>query len=119
VSSRLAPTCFGRSGRHLFSATRFRSCLKTAAICMSLAHIFILSRSRSLPRFGGAFYFYRAAVARWPVARITLPARNAVGHERRRSPRGVGHLETARSLTAGSQINWSNGSIALTVASSP
>jgi hypothetical protein len=31
-------------------------CLKTAAICVSLAHIFILNRSRSLPRFGGALY---------------------------------------------------------------
>jgi len=25
-----------------------------------------------LPRFGGAFYSYWAAVARWPRARITL-----------------------------------------------
>jgi len=31
-----------------------------------------LSCLKTLPRFGGAFYSYRAAVARWPAARITL-----------------------------------------------
>jgi len=31
-----------------------------------------LSCLKTLPRFGGAFYSYRAAVARWSAARITL-----------------------------------------------
>jgi hypothetical protein len=40
-----------------FSAT---GRLETAAICMSLGHIFILTRSRIVlvPRYGGALYFY-------------------------------------------------------------
>jgi hypothetical protein len=40
-----------------------------------------LSCLKTLPRFGGALCSYRAAVARWPAARITLRQGIRVVHD--------------------------------------
>jgi hypothetical protein len=56
-------------------------CLKTAAIALSLAHIFILISFQVLAPLWRGSLFLPGIVARWPAARITLRQGIRVVHD--------------------------------------
>jgi hypothetical protein len=59
-------------------------CLKTAAIALSLEHIFILISFQVLAPLRRGSLFLPGIVARWPAARITLrQAARVIEHSRR------------------------------------
>jgi hypothetical protein len=60
------------SGRETIAPKRDKADQTRSAIHLRGEVAPTLSCLKTLPRFGGAFYTYRAAVARWPRARITL-----------------------------------------------